>query len=504
MCADFFLRSTDGSDADNGTTWALAKATLTGAFAVMAAGDRVFVSNNHAETQATTMTLTSPGTVANPCQVLCVDDAGDPANPTTLAITATVTTTVGSAINFAGFAYCYGIIWNCGTGNSVGTLNFNSSSPWAWSLDSCQLKQVQTSNSAHISLGASGTGSDDSMLVLNNTPIQFGAVGQQILIRSVRFIWKNTVNAIAGSVPTTLIVPQGAQACDVTMSGLDLSAAGSGKNLVSVAGAAPHRVALIDCKLGASVSIITGTHPGPGGTIVHVYNCDAADTNYRNERYEYQGSSVTVTDVVRNGGANDGTTPFAHKLVSGANARFISALRSFPVVGWINSTGSKTLTLQYIHDGASALNNDELWMELEYLGTSGFPLALYATSAKANVLATAAANTADSAQDWDNGLTARTNLTAYSLNDIRRAATPNGRAFIVTTAGTSDTSQPAGFTTANDGDTVADGGTLVWRCMRREKVSVTVTVNEIGPFRVWALLGRASTTCWIDPKVVVT
>jgi len=33
-----YVRSTDGSDSDNGTTWALAKATATGAAAIEAAG----------------------------------------------------------------------------------------------------------------------------------------------------------------------------------------------------------------------------------------------------------------------------------------------------------------------------------------------------------------------------------------------------------------------------------------------------------------------------------
>jgi hypothetical protein len=36
-----YVRSTDGSDADNGSTWALANATLAGAMTDAAAGDRI-------------------------------------------------------------------------------------------------------------------------------------------------------------------------------------------------------------------------------------------------------------------------------------------------------------------------------------------------------------------------------------------------------------------------------------------------------------------------------
>lgn len=73
--ANFYVRSTDGSDADNGTTWALAKATLAGALNVATAGDTIFVSDNHAETQASAMTLSSQGTAASPVRILCADDS---------------------------------------------------------------------------------------------------------------------------------------------------------------------------------------------------------------------------------------------------------------------------------------------------------------------------------------------------------------------------------------------------------------------------------------------
>lgn len=36
--ADLYVRSTDGSDTDNGTTWALAKAGLSGAAGIDAVG----------------------------------------------------------------------------------------------------------------------------------------------------------------------------------------------------------------------------------------------------------------------------------------------------------------------------------------------------------------------------------------------------------------------------------------------------------------------------------
>src|SRR3990167_9113060 len=100
MAGPYYVRSTDGSDADTGLTWALAKATLVGALAVAAAGERIWVSQAHAETQASAMTLTSAGTEALPVEILCGNDAAEP--PTALATTATVTTTGANALSLAG------------------------------------------------------------------------------------------------------------------------------------------------------------------------------------------------------------------------------------------------------------------------------------------------------------------------------------------------------------------------------------------------------------------
>ena len=136
--AIIYLRSTNGTaDADDGSTWALAKTTLAAALTAAGNGGTVYVSQAHAETQATVMTLTSPGTAANLVKIICVSDATAP--PTTLATTATVTTTGASPISFSGFGYCYGVTFNAGTGSTAANINFTSGSPWYWRLEYCAL-----------------------------------------------------------------------------------------------------------------------------------------------------------------------------------------------------------------------------------------------------------------------------------------------------------------------------------------------------------------------------
>src|SRR5574340_915503 len=87
--ANIYVRSTDGSNTDNGTTWELAKLDLSGAAAIDAAGDNVYLSQVHAESTATAVSLYFAGTVGNPTKIVCVNDGAAP--PTAVAITATVT-----------------------------------------------------------------------------------------------------------------------------------------------------------------------------------------------------------------------------------------------------------------------------------------------------------------------------------------------------------------------------------------------------------------------------
>jgi len=66
------------------------------------------------------------------------------------------------------------------------------------------------------------------------------------------------------------------------------------------------------------------------------------------------------------------------------------------IVAWNATTGSAiTVTVELV--SSASLNNDELWLEVSYLGTSGAPLGTLISSAKASVLASAAALTTSTA-----------------------------------------------------------------------------------------------------------
>lgn len=445
--AVIYLSSVDGNNADDGSTWALAKATLAAALTAAGAGGTVYVDDAHAETQASAMTLTSPGTAASPTNVICVSRASG-APPTTVATSATVTTTGNTSITFAGYSNVYGIAFSSGTGGTGGSsgILFNSGSAWNWNLDSCGLAMATTSSSSSFIAGSTGVTSA-AKLTLHDTVLTFGHVGQQVNIAGAEVVWSNTNSAIGGATfPTTLFTNTvGRTPGPILIHGVDLSALGSGKNLVNVASTVPAWYRFVDCKLGSSVSVTTGSVAGSGGVVVDLINCDSADTNYRYQHTDYNGTTTQETTIIRTGGASDGTTGFSRKCVSSANTNFCNPLAGPWFYFWDETVGSVTAAIEIVTDNVT-LTDAEAWVEVDALATSGFPLSGYFTDRAADILAT-----------------------------------------------------PANQTTSSENWTTTGLGTPV-----KQTLSKTVTTAEKGWIRCRVMLSKASTTLYACPKVKST
>lgn len=399
-------------------------ARLRNAFAAgwMAAGDSAYVSNNHAATEAANVTLTSPGTAASPCHILCIDDTNATA---TLAATASEATTGTTNLAFAGFAYSYGLIYSCGNGaSSITGAGFISSAPWYWVIEAGQLKFVNTSASTRWLVGLSGNATeDDCGLELINTTVSFGAVGQGFIIRCP-FKWSATPTAIQGTVPTTLFLGATGNSGWAEIDDVDLIAIDTGNNLVDVAVAMFTRYTFRRCKLGSGYTAVTGANPSQGGPTVELINCDSGDTNYRYEFHGYPGSITPETTIVRTSGASDGTTTLAHKFVSSANSKLYFPLRGPWMSFWNETLGSVTLAIPVITDNVT-LTDAEAWLEVEHLGTSGFPLGLVTNDRAASILATPANQATDGTSTWTT-----TGLTTPVKQTLGLAVTPAEKGMI--------------------------------------------------------------------------
>jgi hypothetical protein len=220
--------------------------------------------------------------------------------------------------------------------------------------------------------------------------------------------------AATGTVPTTMIVTASANLTLVTFDGVDLSAFASGKNLWNAGTAV---ASIVNCKLGASVTPVTGTL----SDLIRNYGLDLYGSNssgvvQRNERYRAQGTLTTETTVVRTAGSGDGTTAWSMKIATTANASQTYPFEVCEGRDWNSATGaSRTLTFHCLTDNV-ALNNNDIWVDLYYLGDSGDSEALLVSSGPANVLSSGSALASDSSEAWTTTGIATPNKQKFSVS----------------------------------------------------------------------------------------
>jgi len=412
------VRSTDGSDASDGLTWANAEATLTGAAAADVAGDVIWVSDVHAESTAAAITFDWAGTAAAPIRVLCGDDAAEP--PTALATTATVTTTGNSAINISSgsdYLYVYGIAFHSGSAASGTAAIILNALNGKQVYDTCVFDLASTGGGSDIQISSSTQGSTE----LRNCSFQFSATNQGMQGNGYCLISGGSVLSDAAITTLFEVIGVGSR---VFVEGLDLSNCAAGLNIAATT-TANCEVQLRNCKLPASWSgSVNSSTPG-SGSVFELHNSDSTDTNYRYQKKTQFGQIDSETTIVATGGATDGTTRISWKMASNADAEWThQTLDSAEIVQWNETTSSITATIEIVHDSLTNMTDQQIWMEVQYLGTSGTPLALFIDDAAADYI-TAAADQADSSAAWTT-----TGLTNPNTQKLNVTFTPNEKGFI--------------------------------------------------------------------------
>lgn len=426
--ADYYVKST-GSNTSPYDTWAKAATTFQTAAALAANGDSIYVSSTH--TQSTTGFDVLGGGLYNAYyRVLSVNDSAAP--PTAVAAGAALTVTSGNMLLRSRSAYYYGL-----TLTSTGTLGLGSGQ----NEGRCELEQCEINISASSNM-TPALGSVRNPLYLKNCTINFAATSSTINAGGLSI---EGGGIKAGSATPTGSLFAAATDLVITIKGFDFSNLSSSFNFFSNNGASEFK--LINCKLPASWSGSLNTGLTRQNARYEMMNCDSADTNYRLRVQLYGGTITSETTVVRTSGASDGTTALSWKFVANSDAAYFSGeMRSPEIVQWNDTTGSsKTATIEIITDNVT-LNDGEIWVELQYLGTSGFPISTYISDSKATILTTAA-NQASSSVAWTT----------------------------------------TGLTTP-----------------LKQKLEVTFTPQEKGFLHAVVCFAKASTTVYVDPKITVT
>ncbi len=434
---DYFVD--DGGDGTDGLTWAKAEVTFAAGVAHLTAGDRLIVGHDHTEsigssTFAFSTTRASPNIV-----ISATSTAGGAVVTYNKADNVQLAGTGAADITITGFVELYGLSLRAGD-----DMIFNATNNRLL-YDDCLLEFTGTS-----SVFALGSSNGQHVLTFKNTDVNWsnstGGTGSGFRITAPTiFNWNGGTLSYAGSTQPTVLFSLFDRATTFTCAGVDLSAITSA--LVSLTSGSDIQVQFRHCLLNSGVALTTGAIASKGVIVLNDGSDDSTGNDlYRLDLIDYFGSTVHDDAIYRNDGASDGTNNISWKMVTTTNAiEFGSPTVSPPIYSWVDATGSTTFTVSIVWDSASDLQNDEVWLEIEYLESSADTDTAFADDRMADVAATPADQT-NNTETW---------------------------------TGT------GGFGTAN-----------------KVEVSVTATVNRVGPVIGRVHLAKPSTTIYVDPLMV--
>lgn len=369
-----------------------------------AAGNKVFVKSDHAESQSTSMSITGAGTVASPIEVYCHNASSYPPVSADITTGATVTSTSFLSISASGL-YCVGIQFASGSGAASGNVMNIGQATAAWQrFDNCRFHINYTSgNGFGVCFGAhsnsAGSG-QPSHVEWNNCVMKFATTQMTCAPIGVDFTWRGGSIDGTGSAPATFWSVAGDSVvgnANVFVEGVDHSSGGT--TTVVSAGSSIFQGGTFtfkDCKLPSGFNI-ENTPSRTTGPRVDYIRCDNGATNYIHGRSHYAGAQSVETTIVRTGGATINGQAISWKFVSSANARWMTPFEAVPIQVANTRTGQDvTVTVYGIWGGGAVPNNDDIWMEVTYLGASGNPQGTIKSTTKATKLATGAALDSDS------------------------------------------------------------------------------------------------------------
>lgn len=369
----------------SGTTadWSFATIYIDYPGALLASGDVAYVSHQHSESCATIIggNINGYGVPAALvfCKFICVNDGAAP--PTAAATTAVVKTTGNNSISMYGpGVYMYGITFIAGEGAS-GTASLSVGS----FAENCSYQLGSTGASSTLTLPGKH----------KNCTLKFAAAGHTIAANGGLMSIEGASFLVGTVSPTNLLAninyPMIFASCDFSL----LNAAVN----LSSSSAMITRATFSRCKLPSGFTGALGSVSQYGN--IELLGCENTALTYAYRRKTVGGDVYHETTLVRSGGATDGTTAISHKLVSTSSAVFpyIAAIDE-GIAKWNDTvTGNITVTLEFLHDSATALKNNEIFMEVMYLSDSGSPIESIVSTLLADPIGTPADTTA-SAASW--------------------------------------------------------------------------------------------------------
>jgi hypothetical protein len=362
---------------DNGvtTTWTAPAATIRNLEVlgknIVAASDRLYFSSDHSETFNTTYYLAEQGTtVANAIVAYSVNKAGS-IPPAAVDVTpgASLTITTAGILRIGG-TLIQGIYFSATTGAQIG-FGWNSGVPIRY-LNG----RITWGSTAALVLQLSGPSTMvwEQVNYISNTAtsIQANVDG--------KFKWRNST--LSGSAPPNPLFTLGnitSTTQDIELDGMDLSGLGSGALIATAAATAAARLRIRNSRLWAAYNLGGFTSASGPGPTVEAINVGTGATNYVCEKHNTSGDLTTDISTTLSGGATNGTTAFAHKIITTARATSsLTPFEAYEMSTWVLAGATRTARVEII--GSAALNADDIWLEIQYPSSASFPLGALASS----------------------------------------------------------------------------------------------------------------------------
>lgn len=408
MAGPYYVRSSDGNDGDDGLSWANAKATLGAAVGLAAAGERIYVDDDHQETLTADVIYAFAGTEGNPVEVIVV------LTNTTTAVAnynAGIQWIEGDTgndeISLGGYSYFWGIFIEAGD-MSTNFVRIDSSA----TFERSKIKLEETTGDY---LGIYG---DNAQLNLIDSDIEFAHVSNYIKLTGTA-----TVTWIGGTLTGDqnnlfYISDDGGV---VRATGIDISSMNGGNIFYVAEGSERILGYLKGIKLhAANPTLITAGVSPEKGTEVLMDIADNGNTIYKFRReYQYGYAQDETTKVITGKALYDGVNEFTAKMVSrtAPTASYFDPWRYHLTT--LRETGfaaNRTYTVHIAQDDPAvqpaALNDDEVWLEVVYPDDANAKYNIK-TDKIATPTTAAAAQTA-SVEVWE-GLAATTRLQELSV-----------------------------------------------------------------------------------------
>lgn len=159
------------------------------------------------------------------------------------------------------------------------------------------------------------------------------------------------------------------EGCDWSSAGTSIVASSNGNGV--------REFTFVNCKLPASFAMLATQTPSDlSANHVLAYDCDSGDVHYAFGHYNALGSCVAYTSIYANDGPTyDGATEFSWRIDTSGSATFNEPYVSPWISTYHSGTSAITPRLEILRDdSATAFDDDEVWGEFSYQGTTGYPL----------------------------------------------------------------------------------------------------------------------------------